>query len=45
MIFNNFSVGIFTSALLLTATFCFGQQANVNLDYNPQKDTEGLDTF
>ncbi len=25
--------------------FCFGQQANVNLDYNPQKNTEGLIPF
>tara|TARA_R110000868_G_scaffold14075_7_gene65746 strand:+ start:7527 stop:8729 length:1203 start_codon:yes stop_codon:yes gene_type:complete len=45
MIFKNFSFWIFSSALLLTATFCFGQQANVNLDYNPQKDTEGLIPF
>ena len=45
MIFNNFSFRIFVSALLVTATFCFGQQANVNLDYNPQKDTEGLIPF
>jgi enterochelin esterase family protein len=24
---------------------CWGQQGNVNLDYNPQKDTEGLIPF
>lgn len=38
-------------ALKLAATFvfisalCTGQQANVNLDYNPQKNTEGLIPF
>ncbi|MFC4094928.1 hypothetical protein [Euzebyella saccharophila] len=35
----------FAFALLLGAAFCFGQQANVNLEYNPQKDTEGLTPF
>ena len=35
----------FACAFLLGAVFCFGQQANVNLDYNPQKDTEGLIPF
>lgn len=45
MIFKNSSNLIFTSTIFLTAMFCFGQQANVNLDYNPQKDTEGLIPF
>ncbi|WP_419212027.1 esterase [Maribacter sp. X9] len=45
MIFKNFFNLIFTSTIFLTAMFCFGQQANVNLDYNPQKDTEGLIPF
>ncbi|WP_149277743.1 esterase [Pareuzebyella sediminis] len=45
MIFNNFTFLIFASVLLLTATLGYGQQANVNLDYNPQKDTEGLIPF
>lgn len=31
--------------LLLSGTFLYGQQANVNLDYNPQKDTQGLIPF
>lgn len=31
--------------LLLSCAFMHGQQANVNLDYNPQKDTEGLIPF
>lgn len=31
--------------LLLVPTLINGQQANVNLDYNPQKDTEGLIPF
>lgn len=34
-----------TLAFLFISTLCFGQQANVNLDYNPQKDTEGLIPF
>ncbi len=34
-----------TLAFLFVSTLCFGQQANVNLDYNPQKDTEGLTPF
>ena len=29
----------------LPPVICLGQQANVNLDYNPQKDTEGLIPF
>lgn len=45
MIFKNFYFLIFTSVLLLSATLGYGQQANVNLDYNPQKDTEGLIPF
>lgn len=32
-------------ALVLTTNLCFGQQANVNLDYNPQKNSEGLIPF
>lgn len=31
--------------LALSPVFLRGQQANVNLDYNPQKDTEGLIPF
>ncbi|HLO58441.1 MAG TPA: alpha/beta hydrolase-fold protein [Bacteroidales bacterium] len=31
--------------LLFGSTWCSGQQANVNLDYNPQKDREGLVPF
>ncbi|HBU79317.1 MAG TPA: esterase [Muricauda sp.] len=34
-----------TLAFLFVSTLCFGQQANVNLDYNPQEDTEGLIPF
>jgi len=45
MIIKNFYLQIFTSTLLLTSALGFGQQANVNLDYNPQKDTEGLIPF
>ncbi|KAA2218851.1 esterase [Maribacter flavus] len=45
MNFKNFYLQIFTSALLQTVALGFGQQANVNLDYNPQKDTEGLIPF
>lgn len=32
-------------AMLCVSTWCTAQQANVNLDYNPQKDTEGLIPF
>lgn len=32
-------------ALMSISTWCTGQQANVNLDYNPQKNTEGLIPF
>jgi enterochelin esterase-like enzyme len=31
--------------LFLLSYMAYGQQANVNLDYNPQKDTEGLIPF
>lgn len=31
--------------LILSPALLRGQQANVNLDYNPQKDTEGLNPF
>lgn len=34
-----------TLAFLFVSALCFGQQANVNLDYNPQEDTEGLIPF
>ncbi len=34
-----------TFASLVTSVIGYGQQANVNLDYNPQKDTEGLIPF
>ncbi|MBW8242713.1 hypothetical protein K1F50_07855 [Muricauda oceani] len=32
-------------AFLVISSFGYGQQANVNLDYNPQEDTEGLIPF
>ena len=32
-------------ALMCISTWCTAQQANVNLDYNPQKNTEGLVPF
>ncbi|MGI6046478.1 MAG: esterase [Petrimonas sp.] len=35
----------FLSVFLLVDISLHGQQANVNLDYNPQKDTEGLIPF
>ncbi|HNZ72095.1 MAG TPA: alpha/beta hydrolase-fold protein, partial [Prolixibacteraceae bacterium] len=39
-------LGTYVVGLLLVAPFCLrAQQANVNLDYNPQKDTEGLIPF
>jgi hypothetical protein len=41
----NISMKLFHSsivALILLPAFLRGQQANVNLDYNPQKDTEGI---
>lgn len=34
-----------TFVFVLVAALSKGQQANVNLDYNPQKDTEGLTPF
>ncbi len=34
-----------TFVFICITTLCKGQQANVNLDYNPQKDTEGLIPF
>ncbi len=34
-----------TLAFLFVSALCFGQQANVNLDYNPQENTEGLIPF
>lgn len=34
-----------TLAFLFVSALCLGQQANVNLDYNPQKNTEGLIPF
>ncbi|MBN1927548.1 MAG: esterase [Prolixibacteraceae bacterium] len=34
-----------TLLILLFPALCYAQQANVNLDYNPQKDTEGLTPF
>jgi enterochelin esterase family protein len=36
---------VFTIAFLLNTIQCIPQQANVNLDYNPQKNTEGLIPF
>lgn len=36
---------VFTLAFLCNATICNGQQANVNLDYNPHSNTEGLIPF
>ncbi len=35
----------FVTGLIWISGHGFGQQANVNLDYNPQKDTEGLIPF
>ena len=34
-----------TVSLIILPAFIWGQQANVNLDYNPQKNTEGLIPF
>lgn len=39
------SIQFLTVFLLLLPSFLNGQQANVNLDYNPQKNTEGLTPF
>jgi enterochelin esterase family protein len=41
---NTFSLKLSISILFIS-TLCAGQQANVNLDYNPQKNTEGLIPF
>jgi hypothetical protein len=41
-IFNRFLV---TSLCLLTPFLMWSQQANVNLDWNPQKNTENLTPF
>ena len=45
MIFTRLSFLFFSLTLLSIVPFCNGQQANVNLDFNPQKDTEGLIPF
>ncbi len=45
MIFTRLFFVISTFIFLLNVNFCCGQQANVNLDFNPQKDTEGLIPF
>ncbi|MFO8001719.1 MAG: alpha/beta hydrolase-fold protein [Marinilabilia sp.] len=36
---------VFTMALLFNASICSGQQAHVNLEYNPQENTEGYIPF
>ena len=36
---------ILVAGLMWTSGSLFAQQANVNLDYNPQKNTEGLNPF
>lgn len=41
---NKRLVKFFLSSILIPYV-CIGQQANVNLDYNPQKNTEGLIPF
>ncbi len=38
-------IAYFVGWLLLTSFYLSAQQANVNLDYNPQKNTEGLNPF
>ncbi|WP_232835107.1 esterase [Pleomorphovibrio marinus] len=43
--FNDYSIPLITLLLCLIAHIGIAQQANVNLDYNPQKDTEGLNPF
>ncbi len=45
MIFTRLFFVISLFIFLLNVNFCCGQQANVNLDFNPQKDTEGLIPF
>ena len=42
---NLIKFAIIVIGLIWISGICFGQQANVNLDYNPQKDTEGLIPF
>ena len=39
------SLGLLIPAFLLVPSIMLGQQANVNLDYNPQKNTENLIPF
>ena len=39
------AVSLSVALAIITSAAAFGQQANVNLDYNPQKDTEGLTPF
>lgn len=41
----NFKYSTLTACLICISGLCSGQQANVNLDYNPQKNTEGLIPF
>lgn len=38
-------IAYFVGWLLLTSFYLNAQQANVNLDYNPQKNTDGLNPF
>jgi len=38
-------IAYFVAWLLLTSFYLNAQQANINLDYNPQKNTEGLNPF
>ncbi len=45
MIFTRLFFVISTFVILFNVNFCCAQQANVNLDFNPQKDTEGLIPF
>ena len=39
------AVSLSVALAIITSAAAFGQQANVNLDYNPQKDIEGLTPF
>jgi len=41
----NFKYSALAVCLVCISGLCSGQQANVNLDYNPQKNTEGLIPF
>jgi len=45
MKFNSKIIFLFNILLSVPSMISLGQQANVNLDYNPQKDTEGLIPF